>query len=397
MKIIRLVLSIFIMSSLCFGQVAQITIPEGTMIRVRLEQDLSSATAQEGQSVQLSVMDAVRIGETEAILQGANVTGRVILAQEKRRMGRTGKLDFSIDRVMAVDKTNIPLRYTSNKKEGGSTAVSTGIITAGVAALFFPVAPLVLLRKGKNATIPRGMTFEVYTDQLHVLSTSSVTRNAVVKTTIVSIESVPPGADVEIDGLFVGNTPLSLDVPIGECSVVVKKKGFITWSRILKATSGNVNINAELEIDTELEIDSVIEVQQNRLERPEADDTTEEKVFRTYIRARLGNLEIIDDDEVISAAKGKFKLDKEQALRVFDQEIERLHQEVVRYENIKKYQEDFEIFVMDGVIDKDERGVLNAIAESLSLTAEDIKTVESNYVFKDENAPPAAKKSTSSR
>ena len=293
MKIVHVVLSIFIMTSLCFGQDTQITIPEGTKIRVRLEQDLSSATAQEGQSVKLSVMDVVRIRETEAILQGANVTGRVILAQEKRRMGRTGKLDFSIDGVMAVDKTNIPLRYTSNKKEGGSTTVSTGIITAGVAAIFFPVAPLVLLRKGKDATIPRGMTFEVYTDQSHVLSTSSVTLNTVAKTTIVSIESVPPGADVEIDGLFVGNTPLSLDVSIGEWSVVVKKKGFITWSRNLKAIMGNVNINAELEVDTELEMDSVVEVQQNRLERPEADDTTEEKVFRTYIRARLGNLEII--------------------------------------------------------------------------------------------------------
>ena len=118
MKVVRIVLAIFIMSSLCFGQVNQITIPEGTKIRVRLEQDLTSATAQEGQSVQLSVIDAIKIGETVAIAQGTNVIGRVILAQEKRRMGRTGKIDFSVDSVMAVDQTNIPLRYTSNKKEG---------------------------------------------------------------------------------------------------------------------------------------------------------------------------------------------------------------------------------------------------------------------------------------
>ena len=236
------------------------------------------------------------------------------------------------------------------------------------------------------------MTFEVFTDQPHALSTSSVPLNAVAKTTIVSIESVPTGADVEIDGLFVGNAPLSLDIPVGEYSIVVKKKGFLTWSRNLKTTGGNANINAELEMDT-----IINETQRNRVERPAENDTPEEIVFRAYIRARLGNLDVMGDDEVISAAKGKFKLNEEQALRIFDQEIERLNQEVVRNKNIKKYQEDFEIFVMDGVIDKDERGVLNTIAESLSLTVEDIKTAESDYVFKDENAPPAAKKSTSSK
>lgn len=143
------------------------------------------------------------------------------------------------------------------------------------------------------------------------------------------------------------------------------------------------------------------EVRQNRLARPEEDDTPEEKVFRTYIRARIGNLDVIDDDEVISAAQGKFKLNEEQALRVFDQEIERLEQEVAReaerVEKIRIYQEDFEIFVMDGVIDKNERDVLNAIAGSLSMTAEEIKTAESDYVFTDESASPTAKKSTPSK
>jgi len=40
---------------------AQVQIPEGTPLRVRLEGDLSSATAQEGQSVALTVVDEVSI------------------------------------------------------------------------------------------------------------------------------------------------------------------------------------------------------------------------------------------------------------------------------------------------------------------------------------------------
>jgi hypothetical protein len=55
------------------------------------------------------------------------------------------------------------------KKEGGSTAVSTGIMTAGAAVLFWPAAPFFLLRKGKDVNINRGIVFEVFTDQDHVL------------------------------------------------------------------------------------------------------------------------------------------------------------------------------------------------------------------------------------
>jgi len=382
-------LAIFILSGLCFGQNPQITIPEGTKIRVRLEQDLSSSTAQEGQSVQLSVMDAVMIGNTVAIAQGANVFGTVIVAQEKRRLGRTGKLDFSVDRVFAVDQAGIPLRYTPIRKKGGSKAVSTGIITAGVSVLFFPAAPLVLLRKGKDANIVRGMTFDVFTDQSHDLSTFSDAVNAVAKTAHVNIESIPSGADVEVDGDFVGSTPLSLDIPAGDYEVVVKKKGFIDWSRSLKTAGANINVNAELEQDAQVaQKPAGEEAMRLAMARPEAEDTPEEKIFRTYLRARLDNLDVLGDNEVVSIARGKFKLDEIQALRVFEQEIERINQKIIHNENIKKYTEDFELFIVStkGVITKSERDTLNAIAESLSLTAEDIKTVESAYTFKDESA-----------
>ena len=88
----------------------QIQIPEGTKVRVRLEQSLSSATAEENQPVQLSVVEAIKINDQVAIAERATVVGTVVLARPKRRMGRTGKLDFSIDRVTAVDGKSIPIR-----------------------------------------------------------------------------------------------------------------------------------------------------------------------------------------------------------------------------------------------------------------------------------------------
>ena len=117
----------------------------------------------------------------------------------------------------------------------------------------------------------------------------------------------------------------------------------------------------------------------------EREDTTEEKNFRTYVRARFGNLAAVDDEEldkVVFFGRERFKLDENQTFRV-------VYQENMRKDKIRQYKEDFEIFVVKGLITKDDRDALNAIAESLSLTADDVKTVESSYTFKDESITDA--------
>jgi len=62
------------------------------------------------------------------------------------------------------------------------------------------------------------------------------------------IESSPPGADIEVDGNFVGSTPSEVQVAEGDHSVVVKKSGFKSWERKLKSSAGSsVHLSAELE------------------------------------------------------------------------------------------------------------------------------------------------------
>jgi hypothetical protein len=63
-----------------------------------------------------------------------------------------------------------------------------------------------------------------------------------------SVGSVPDGADIEVDGGFVGNTPSDVQVTEGEHTVTVKKAGFKDWERKLKVSAGSsVRLNAELE------------------------------------------------------------------------------------------------------------------------------------------------------
>jgi hypothetical protein len=63
----------------------------------------------------------------------------------------------------------------------------------------------------------------------------------------VTVASTPEGADIEVDGSFVGNTPSSIEVASGEHQVVVKKSGYKEWTRKLKVSGGDIKLNAELE------------------------------------------------------------------------------------------------------------------------------------------------------
>jgi hypothetical protein len=61
------------------------------------------------------------------------------------------------------------------------------------------------------------------------------------------IDSIPPGADIEVDGSFVGNTPSTVQVTEGDHLVVLRKGGYENWERKLKASAGSeVRVTAEL-------------------------------------------------------------------------------------------------------------------------------------------------------
>jgi hypothetical protein len=193
------------------------------------------------------------------------VTGTITQAQEKRRLGRAGKLDFSIDRVKTSDSQWVPLRYTVTKKSGQSHAVSTGILTAGVAAVFWPAAPVFLLRKGADVTINRGTAFDVFTDANHMVNPAAaptrptnspavtlplaapVARVAsAVENAAISVTSPVAAAEIEVDGVFVGNTPTTLHLAPGTHRIAVKH-GMKAWERMLQVTSGStVSLNAVL-------------------------------------------------------------------------------------------------------------------------------------------------------
>lgn len=62
----------------------------------------------------------------------------------------------------------------------------------------------------------------------------------------VIMTSEPVGADIEVDGAFVGNTPSQVELDPGEHTIVVKKDGYQAWERKIRTTGSGVNLRAEL-------------------------------------------------------------------------------------------------------------------------------------------------------
>ncbi len=61
------------------------------------------------------------------------------------------------------------------------------------------------------------------------------------------VTSTPDGADIEIDGNYVGNTPSTVGLAAGQHQISVKRTGYKPWERKISVSSGQVNVNAALE------------------------------------------------------------------------------------------------------------------------------------------------------
>ena len=296
MKTNLLLATMFTATLFTGSAMAQVMIPDGTRIRVRLEENLNSATAELGETVDFAVTQEVRIGDAIAIANGARATGSIIRREGRRMFTRGGELDFTIERVQMVDGNWLNVRYHPMKNEGRNGA-AVGILTAGIAAVFF--------KPGHDAEIIKGRTYEVFADESTyvatavaasaplvtrvlpqapvmivrqanggpanngglppavntagnpvIMSNTSVMNTAATQGAMVgmgdsgmpatlSINANQPGADIEVDGMFVGNAPTTIQLTSGVHQVVLRH-GAAVWQRNVQVTGGTVTINATL-------------------------------------------------------------------------------------------------------------------------------------------------------
>jgi hypothetical protein len=246
---------------------------DGTPIKLRLTRNLSSADATTGDRVDFEVLEDIKVKDVIVVPRGGLALATITEAEHKRRMARGGKLNVNIDDVRLADGEKAPLRAVKETQGGGHTGAMTGAIVA-TAIVFFPAAPFFLFMHGKDITIPKGTEITAYvngdiplepkrfvaqvtaspeTGAAPVPATANVTQtqngsapDPVLST--VDLKSTPDGAEITVDEKFMGSTPSSLRLTVGDHKIRLSKSGFKTWERTMTVGAGaTATVNATLE------------------------------------------------------------------------------------------------------------------------------------------------------
>ncbi len=156
-------------------------------------------------------------------------------------MGRAGKLNFTVDHVKAPDGSNLKLRASSTRKGEDKT----GTVIVGTVLL----SPLFLIMRGKDVEIAKGTEITAYIDGDREIATAGQAQPEAIglaSMAAVSFASTPDGADITVDGKFMGNTPATLQLKPGDHTLLIEKATFHPWTRTM-SVSGTSNVNATLE------------------------------------------------------------------------------------------------------------------------------------------------------
>ena len=167
----------------------------------------------------------------------------------------------------------VALRAVKDVKGGGHQGAITGAIVA-TSIVFFPAAPLFLLVHGKDITIPKGTEITAYIngdiplDPKKFMTQTAISPEPGATTvqptadapatqnekgldaalSMVDIKSTPDGAEITVDDRFMGSTPSSLQLAVGDHKIKLGKSGFKTWERTMTVGAGvTARVDATLE------------------------------------------------------------------------------------------------------------------------------------------------------
>ena len=139
----------------------EVTIPDGTELTAILEDEISSASATEGDPVNFKLKDDLKINGKVVIARDTLIKGTIANAQKAGRMGKGGKLGIRVESTTTIDGQKIRLRAS----KGGEGGDKVGTVIA--LSVFFGLFGL--LKKGKNAKIKKGTEIKTYTDESKVV------------------------------------------------------------------------------------------------------------------------------------------------------------------------------------------------------------------------------------
>lgn len=136
----------------------QYTLEGGTLVRIRLLNEVNSKTAKEGDIIDFIVFEDVTLNNKIIIKENSKLNGTVEKVEKAKGLGKAGELSYSLNYVKAIDGTKVYLKTSKANMEGQDR-------TGGAIAMAVVLSPLFLLHKGKNVKMDSGKVIQVYTDR----------------------------------------------------------------------------------------------------------------------------------------------------------------------------------------------------------------------------------------
>jgi len=246
---------------------AQVRVPDGTLVRLKLHADITTENVVKGDRVEFDVAENVTLSNRVVIPKGAVARGVVTdVKGAGKKKAKDAAVTFRFVAVRAADNQEIPLRVMPTKSRKGEASESKMEINTPIPGL-----------RERMIGAEAGKDFAAYTDTDALINVPEVPTSAAAsgatapggqpaaapgsaaqpaipavvfppEEAYVDFNSNPMGADIVINGTSRGNTPLRLQVPPGRHVIEIRLAGYRTWTRNMVVDSGSKpSVRATLE------------------------------------------------------------------------------------------------------------------------------------------------------
>ncbi len=235
---------------------AQVRLREGTLVRLKLLYNITTENVVKGDRVEFDVAENVVVNDRVLIQKGAPAWGQVtdVKGAGKKR-AKDASVTFRFMAVKTVDNQQVAMRVLPTKPrkpDSHDNEIEENSLIPGMS--------------DRTTGAEKGRDYASYTDQDALVNAPDAAAAATSAgeqpgtTTLpppsavgvaapppeplpeeayVDFNSNPPGADVNIDGRFHGNTPTRISLPPGKHLIEIRLAGHRTWIRNMVVDPGS--------------------------------------------------------------------------------------------------------------------------------------------------------------
>jgi hypothetical protein len=133
----------------------KILLKEGSEVKLKFADDLTSKTASEGDPVNLILDEDIKVGDTVVAKAGCKAVGTITNAKKAGMMGKAGELNMRLEHL-TVGEDRVRLRGSKGKEGQGKEGTAVALTV-----LFGPIG---LIKHGKNVEVKAGTPLTAYVD-----------------------------------------------------------------------------------------------------------------------------------------------------------------------------------------------------------------------------------------